>query len=217
MVRGTANGRPIEIKGSHILCATGRKPNNENIGLELAGLEVTYKGFIKVDEWNRATTDGVLAVGDCAGSPHFTHAGFDDFRIVVEYLNGKGDLSQRRSARQIPFTLFTDPELAHVGSREHELQAEGTNYRSSKLPMAAFLRTRTLGETNGFAKVLVSAEDDTILGFTAIGPGVGELLPVVQLAMKRELPYTDIANLIITHPTLSEGLVALFSSVPPRS
>jgi pyruvate/2-oxoglutarate dehydrogenase complex dihydrolipoamide dehydrogenase (E3) component len=218
IVKGPTNGQPLEISGSHILCATGRRPNTENIGLELAGVKVSPTGFIEVDEWNRTTEDGVFAVGDCSGSPHFTHVAFDDFRIVVEYLSGKGSEDQkRRSVRQIPFTLFTDPELAHVGLREHELKARGTKYRSSKIPMAAFLRTRTLGETTGFAKVMVSAEDDTILGFTAIGPGVGELLPVVQLAMRRGLPYTDIASLVITHPTLSEGLVALFSAVPPHS
>ncbi len=216
-LKGTKSGQPFQITGSHVLCATGRLPNNQNIGLEEAGINLDSKGFVVVDEWNRATTDGVFAVGDCAGSPNFTHVAYDDFRIVREYLTGKQGPSDRRSGRQVPFTLFTDPELAHIGLREHEATAKGLEYRLTKLPMAASLRTRTLGETEGFAKALISADDDTILGFTALGAGVGDLLPVVQLAMKRGLPYTDIADLVITHPTLSEGLVALFGAVPPRS
>jgi pyruvate/2-oxoglutarate dehydrogenase complex dihydrolipoamide dehydrogenase (E3) component len=116
----------------------------------------------------------------------------------------------------VPFTLFTDPEFAHVGLREHEAKEKDIQYRLAKLPMGAFLKTRTLGASEGFAKVLVAKDSDVILGFSAIGPGAGELLPVIQLAMKKGLPYSDIADLVITHPTLSEGLVALLSSVPER-
>lgn len=216
-LKGTQGDRPFEVTGSHILCATGRVPNNKNIGLHLAGVELTNKGFIKVDENNKSTTNGIFGVGDCAGSPHFTHVSLDDFRIVIEHLFGKKQYENRRSDRQIPFTLFTDPELAHVGLREHEAKAKGVAYRLAKVPMAAFLRTRTLGQTDGFAKALISTKDDTILGFTALGVGAGELLPVVQLAMAQKLPYTVIQNLIITHPTLNEGLIALFDEVPIRS
>lgn len=211
---GKRGDEPLKIEGSHILCATGRIPNNDTIGAAAAGIKLTKSGHVEVDEWNRATKDGIFAVGDCAGSPHFTHIGFDDFRIVRDYLAGKADVhAARRSSRQVPFTLFTDPEFGHVGLREHEAKAKGMQYRSAKLPMAAFLKTRTLGAMEGFAKVLVAQGSDIILGFSAIGQGAGELLPVVQLAMKRALPYTDIAELVITHPTLSEGLIALSGSV----
>ena len=218
MLKCTRDGQPLELDGSHILCATGRLPNNENIGLDVAGISLTQSGHIKVDEWNRATDDGVFAVGDCAGSPHFTHVAFDDFRIVRDYLSGKADTNMpRRSSRQVPFTLFTDPEFAHVGLREHEARAQNIPYRIAKAPLAAFLKTRTIGATQGFAKVLIAKNSDLILGFSAIGAGAGELLPVVQLTMKKNLPYTDIADLIITHPTLSEGLSGLFGSVPAKS
>lgn len=208
-------GNSTQIKGSHILCATGRTPNNYGIGLELAGIEVTKTGHIQVDEHNQTSADRVFAVGDCAGSPHFTHIAFDDFRIVRDTIVGKELPAARRSGRQVPFTLFTDPEFAHIGLREHEAKKQGIQYRLAKLPMAAFLRTRTIGETAGFAKALIS-EDDMILGFTAVGAGVGELLPVVQLAMRNELPYTSISELVVTHPTLSEGLVYLFMAVPKK-
>lgn len=141
-------------------------------------------------------------------------SGFDDFRIVRDRLLGKELPPLRKSHRQVPYVLFTNPEFAHCGLRENEAKAKGIKYRLAKIPMAAFLRTLTSGETAGFAKALISAEDDTILGFSAVGAGVGELLPVVQLAMKRGLPYTDISELVITHPTLNEGLGALFSVVP---
>ena len=215
-LKGTTSGEPVEISGSHILCATGRLPNTEDIGLEEAGIRLAEKGFVETNEHLQTSSEGVFAVGDCAGSPHFTHIAFDDFRIVRDVLTGKPTaIPKRTSGRQVPFTLFTSPELAHVGIREHEASSHGIKFRTAKLPMIMFLKTRTLGETTGFAKALI-AEDDTILGFTALGPGAGELLPVVQLAMKKNLPYTDIAELVITHPTLSEGLVYLFSGVPAR-
>ncbi|KAK3698634.1 hypothetical protein LTR37_016862 [Vermiconidia calcicola] len=216
-VGGTASGETFQVKGSHLLCATGRIPNSDNNGLEATGVTLTEKGHIAADEWNRTSEDGVFAVGDCFGSPYFTHIGYNDFRIVNDCLNGKATSEARRSARQVPFTLSTDPEIAHVGLREHEAKTKGIKYRLAKIPMSAFLRSRTLGETDGFAKALVSAEDDTILGFTAVGPGIGELLPLVQLTMKKKLPYFEIADMIFTHPTLGEGLMFVFGAVPPRS
>ena len=214
-LKGATSGEPVELTGSHILCATGRLPNTDNIGLEDVGIKLTTKGFVETDENLRASSEDVFAVGDCAGSPHFTHIAFDDFRIVRDVVLGKPIVQKRASGRQVPFTLFTSPELAHIGLREHEATSQGIKFRIAKLPMAMFLKTRTLGETTGFAKTLI-AEDDTILGFTALGVGAGELLPVVQLVMKRGLPYTDISDLVITHPTLNEGLVYLFSGVPAR-
>lgn len=215
-LKGTASDKRFEVTGSHILCATGRLPNTDNIGLEEFGVKLTSKGFIETNENLQTSSEGVFAVGDCAGSPHFTHVAFDDFRIVTDVLMGKPTIPHRRSGRQVPFTLFTTPELAHVGLREHEASSLGLKFRIAKLPMGGFLKTRTIGETTGFAKALI-AEDDTILGFTALGVGAGELLPVVQLCMKKGLPYTDISEMVITHPTLSEGLVFLFSGVPARS
>lgn len=214
----TASG-DTDLKGSHILCATGRIPNTSDMGLDVAGVELRPTGHIIVDEHNRTSVPGVFASGDCAGRPYFTHVGFDDFRILRDVFSGKPvDANEKRkSNRQVPSTLFTDPEIAHVGLREQEAQAQGIKYRLTKTPMGAFLRTLTMeeGATEGFAKALISADDDTILGFTAIGPHAGELLPVVQLAMKKGLPYTDVGELIITHPTMNESLsMVLFQNVP---
>jgi len=212
----TANGTVQRlVQGSHILAATGRIPNTSNIGLEEAGIKLTGKGHVAVDEQLQTSVDGVFAVGDCAGSPHFTHVSFDDFRLVVAHLSGKVR-SGGTSGRQVPSVLFTSPELAHVGLHEHEAQAQGIRYRLAKLPMAGILRTRTLGETEGFAKALIEAEGDKILGFTALGPGVGEMLPAVQMVMKLGVGYEQLRDLIVTHPTMCEGYAALFATVPPR-
>lgn len=211
-----------EIRGSHLLVATGRIPNTSGIGLVEAGIDLTPSGHVAVDEQLRTSVSGVFAVGDCAGSPYFTHAGWDDYRILLCSLTGRPREGGTRS-RQVPSTLFTSPELAHVGLREHEAKARGIAYRLAKVSMAdSFLRTRTLGvdgETGGFAKVLVQheADGDLVLGFTALGPGAGELLPVVQLAMKLGASYREIADLIIVHPTLCEGLVDLFRSIPEKT
>ena len=210
-ISGTHHGSPFELQGSHILVAAGRTPNTAGIGLEEAGIALTPSGHIQVDERLLTTAPDVYAVGDCAGSPHFTHIAFDDFRIVVDSLIGSK--TRTTTGRQVPYTLYTDPELAHVGLSESQASAKGITYRIAKLPMAAFLRTRTLGQTQGFAKILVSG-DDKILGFTALGASAGELLAPVQLVMANNLPYTSISNLIVTHPTLTEGLVSLCMAVP---
>jgi pyruvate/2-oxoglutarate dehydrogenase complex dihydrolipoamide dehydrogenase (E3) component len=215
-IEGISGDSPFTIKGSHILAAAGRLPNTEDIGLETSGIELTPLKHVKVDEHLRTTCDGVFAVGDCAGSPYFTHVGFDDFRIVVNMLTGNAQKSTK--GRIVASTLFTSPEVAQIGLREEEAKKAGVEYRLAKVPMATFLRTRTLGdgESQGFAKALI-APDDTILGFTAIGTGVGELLPVVQLAMQEKITYDKIRDMVIVHPTLNEGMIALFMEIPPKS
>jgi pyruvate/2-oxoglutarate dehydrogenase complex dihydrolipoamide dehydrogenase (E3) component len=199
------------ISGSHLLVATGRTPNTKNMGLEVVGIKSTPTGHIQVNDRLETTVPGVWAMGDCAGSPHFTHISFDDFRTVRDNLAGA---NRTTSGRQVPSCTFIDPELAHVGLTENEAKQKGIAYRLAKVPMLANLRATTLSETRGFIKALIS-ENDRILGFTAFGTGTGELLPVVQLAMSADLPYTAIRSLIVSHPTISEGLVSLMAAVPP--
>ncbi len=208
---GSRRQSEIIVEGSHLLVATGRLPNTEGIGLELAGVRTTSKGFVEVNERLETTAPGVWALGDCAGSPFFTHISFDDFRIVRDNLAGG---QRTTTGRQVPYCLFTDPELARVGLDESQAKRQGIPYRVAKIPMAAVLRTRTLSETRGFLKALISTSDDRILGFTAFGVGAGELMATVQLAIKAGIPYTVLRDMTITHPTLAEGFVGLFSSVP---
>jgi pyruvate/2-oxoglutarate dehydrogenase complex dihydrolipoamide dehydrogenase (E3) component len=204
------NGEARTVQGSHLMVAAGRTPNTEGLGLDLAGVEVTERGYIKVDERLRTSADGVWANGDVAGSPQFTHIAFDDFRILRENLKG-GD--RVTTGRLVPYSMFTDPELARVGLSETEAKAKGIPYRLFKIPMASVLRTRTLSETRGFMKALVG-QDDRILGFTVFGVDGGEIMSAVQIAMIGALPYTALRDAILAHPTLMEGLVVLFSSTP---
>lgn len=202
------------IEGTHLLVATGRAPNTSGIGLELTGVELTHDGHVKVNERLETTSPNIWAVGDCCGSPHFTHIAFDDFRIVFENMNGGHRVT---TGRQVPYCLFTDPELARIGLSETEAKAKGIPYRLAKIPMSKVLRTRTLSETQGFMKVLVEAKTDRILGLTVFGVGAGEMIAPVQVAMLAGLPYTTLRDAVFTHPTLIEGLISLFSTVSDKS
>jgi pyruvate/2-oxoglutarate dehydrogenase complex dihydrolipoamide dehydrogenase (E3) component len=202
------------LEGTHLLVATGRTPNNRGIGLELAGVELNERGYIKVNERLETTAPDVWAVGECAGSPQFTHISFDDFRVILADIGGRQRVT---TGRQVPFCMFTDPELARIGLSEKEAKAKGIAYRLAKIPMIADLRTRTLSETRGFMKALIDTESDRILGFTVFGVGGGEIMGAVQVAMVAGLPYTAVRDTIFTHPTLLEGLIGLFSSVPSGS
>jgi pyruvate/2-oxoglutarate dehydrogenase complex dihydrolipoamide dehydrogenase (E3) component len=202
-------GKQETLQGTHLLAAAGRIPNTQNIGLDLAGVEVTARGYIKVNERLETTAPGVWAIGEVAGSPQFTHVSVDDFRVVHDSLTGGKRVT---TGRLIPFCLFTDPELARVGLNEKEANAQGIPYRLFKIPMEAVMRATTLSETQGFLKALVEADGDRILGFTGFGVGAGEILSSVQIAMTAGLPYTVLRDAVLTHPTLVEGLIPLFSS-----
>jgi pyruvate/2-oxoglutarate dehydrogenase complex dihydrolipoamide dehydrogenase (E3) component len=213
-IRVVQDGTEKVLDGTDLLVAAGRTPNTEGIGLELAGVELTDRGYIKVDERLETTARDVSTIGECAGSPQFTHIAFDDFRVIRDNLAGG---HRATAGRQVPFCMFTDPELARVGLSETEAKAKGIAYRLAKTPMALDLRTRTLSETRGFMKALIDTESDRILGFTVFGVDGGEIMGGVQIAMVAGLPYTALRDAVLTHPTLLEGLVGLFSSVPPIS
>jgi pyruvate/2-oxoglutarate dehydrogenase complex dihydrolipoamide dehydrogenase (E3) component len=202
------------VIGSDLLIATGRTPNTAGINLEVAGVELDGHGYIKVNERLETSARDVWAIGEVAGSPQFTHVSFDDFRVIRDNLAGA---KRSTRARLIPYCMFTDPPLARVGLSEGEARQRGVTVRVAKLPMSAVLRTWTTGEQQGFMKALVGARDDRILGFAMIGADAGEVVAAVQTAMLADLAYTALRDAIFTHPTMTEGLGPLFSSVPPRS
>jgi pyruvate/2-oxoglutarate dehydrogenase complex dihydrolipoamide dehydrogenase (E3) component len=210
-IRTAAGDRLLEA--SDILVAAGRTPNTKGIGLDRAGVELDPRGYIRVNERLETSAPAVWAMGECAGSPQFTHVAFDDFRVVRDNLAG-GKRTTRD--RLIPYCVFTDPELGRVGLNETEAEQKGIDVRVVRLPMASVLRARTLGETRGFMKVLLDMDSDRILGFTMLGPGAGEVIAVVQMAMLAGLPYTALRDAILTHPTMAEGLNVLFANAPPQ-
>jgi pyruvate/2-oxoglutarate dehydrogenase complex dihydrolipoamide dehydrogenase (E3) component len=199
------------VEGSDLLVAVGRTPNTEGIGLERAGVDLTGRGYIRVDERLATTAAGVWAMGECAGSPQFTHVAFDDFRVVHDNLTG-GNRTTRD--RLVPYCMYLDPELARVGRNESQARRSGIGYRLLTLPMAAVLRTRTLSEPRGFMKMLLAADSDAILGFTAFGAEASELMAAVQTAMIGRVPYTTMRNGIFAHPTMAEGLTFLLRGTP---
>src|SRR5215470_13656605 len=206
-------GAELVLEGTDLLVASGRLPNTEGIGLEVAGVELDERGFVRGNERLQTTAPGVWAVGDCAGSPYFTHVALDDFRVVRDNLTGRNRVT---TGRLVPFCLFTDPELARVGMSEQEATRRGIQYRLAKSPMVSVLRTRTLSETRGFMKALVEADGDRILGFTAFGARAGEVMTAVEMTMVAGLPYTALRDAILTHPTMTEGLFPLFSATPAQ-
>lgn len=201
------------IEGSDILVAIGRTPNTADIGLEKAGIEVTEKGHIRVNDRLESTAPNVWAMGECAGSPYFTHVSRDDFGIVHENLNGG---HRSTTERLVPYCVFIDPELARVGLNESEARKRGVDYRIASVPFDAAFRPWTLSERRGFMKTLIDVQSDRILGFTAFGAEAGELMSTVQLAMLAGLPYTVLRDTMFAHPTMTEGLKELFAAVPKR-
>jgi pyruvate/2-oxoglutarate dehydrogenase complex dihydrolipoamide dehydrogenase (E3) component len=201
-----------ELQGTDILVATGRIPNTAAIGLEEAGVELDARGYIRVNERLETTASGVWAIGECAGSPHFTHVSVDDFRIIKDNLAGG---SRTTRDRIVPYCLFTDPPLAHVGLTEREAEGQGIAVRVAQMPVSTVLRTHTTDETRGFMKAQIG-NDDRILGFTMIGAEAGEVMTVVQTAMLAGLPYQRLRDAVIAHLTMAEGLGPLLANVPPR-
>ena len=206
----TASGERT-IEGSDILVATGRIPNTAGLGLDVAGVDLDDRGYIRVNERLETNAPAVWAIGECAGSPQFTHVSVDDFRIIRDNLAG-GNRSTHD--RLVPYCMFTDPPLARVGLSESEARAQGIAVRVARLPMSAVLRTEATDEKQGYMKALVGA-DDRILGFTMIGSEAGEVMAVVQTAMLAKLPYPRLRDAVIAHLTMAEGLGPLFSNVPP--
>jgi pyruvate/2-oxoglutarate dehydrogenase complex dihydrolipoamide dehydrogenase (E3) component len=215
-VRVHAKGENGErtIEGTDLLVATGRMANTDGIGLEQAGVELDERGYIKVNERLETTAANVWAMGDCAGSPQFTHAAYNDFRIVHANLNGGNRTTKNRL---VPFCMYTDPELVRVGRNESEARRGGIDYRLAKMPMADVLRTRTVSEPRGFMKMLIGKDNDEILGFTGFGVEASELMAAVQTAMVGRMPFTMLGDAIFTHPTISEGLVFLLGQVKSSS
>jgi pyruvate/2-oxoglutarate dehydrogenase complex dihydrolipoamide dehydrogenase (E3) component len=202
-----------KVEGSDVLVATGRIPNTAEIGLEKAGVELDSRGYIRVNERLETTAPGVWAIGECAGSPQFTHVSVDDFRIIRDNLDGG---SRSTKDRLIPYCVFTDPPFARVGLSELEAQRQGIPVRVANLSMNNVLRTEATDETRGFMKALVSDSDDRILGFAMIGSDAGEVMAAVQMAMLANLPYSAVRDGVITHLTVAEGLGPLLSNIGPR-
>jgi probable pyridine nucleotide-disulfide oxidoreductase len=199
-----------ELRGQELLVATGRAPVTADLGLDRAGVKLTERGFVAVDDHLRTTAEHVWAAGDVAGSPQFTHASWNDFRILKANLTG-GDAVT--GERVVPYTVFVTPELGRVGLTESQARAQGRHIKIARIPVAVVPRAKTLHDQIGSWKVVVDANTDQILGAALLGHNAGEVISALQLAMLGGLRYQQIRDAVLTHPTMGEGLNLLFDAL----
>lgn len=201
------------ITGSHLLVATGRRPNTDGLGLERAGIETDENGAIKVNGRLETNVPGVWALGDVKGGPAFTHISYNDFQIVYGNLVEGKMLSINQ--RIVPYCLFTDPQLGCVGMTEKEARDQGFKLKIGKVPMTWVARPIERDETAGLMKIVVDAASDRILGACILAAEGGELVHILYALMLGNLPYTLLKGAVYIHPTLAEGLYALMDDVKP--
>jgi pyruvate/2-oxoglutarate dehydrogenase complex dihydrolipoamide dehydrogenase (E3) component len=196
------------ITGSHLLVATGRVPNSEQLNLNAAGVQVDKRGYIQVNEKLETNVPGIYALGDVKGGPAFTHISYDDFRILRTNLLEKGNASIKD--RIVPYTIFIDPQLGRVGLSETEARKQGKHIKVARMPMSYVDRALEVDESRGFMKAVVDADTQQILGAAVLGLEGGELMAMLEIAMLGKMPYTILRDGIFAHPTLAESLNNLF-------
>ncbi len=200
------------IDGSHLLVAVGRRPNTDDLGCELGGIELEEGGVIRVDASYRTSADGVFAVGDVTGGPQFTHASWDDHRILFDLLIGEGH--RDRNDRLVPWTVFTDPQVAGVGITEREAQQSGRAYDVASMPFGHIARAIETDETAGLIRILIEPSTDRILGARIVGAEAGELIHTFALLMRAGGTAHDLVNAEMVHPTFAEGLQSAVMKLP---
>jgi pyruvate/2-oxoglutarate dehydrogenase complex dihydrolipoamide dehydrogenase (E3) component len=203
------------LSGSHLLVATGRVPNSDTLNLAAAGIRTDERGFIQVNDRLETTAEGVYALGDVKGGPAFTHISYDDFRIIRANLIEKKPASTKD--RQVPYTVFIDPQLGRVGLTEREARTQGCNIRVAKIPMTRVARALEVDETRGFMKAVVDADSKQILGAAILGIEGGEIVSAIEIAMMGKLPYTALRDGTFAHPTLAESLNNLFTAMDSQT
>jgi len=203
------------VTGSHLLIATGRGPNTNDLGLDKAGIETGKNGFIKVNARLETNVPGVWALGDCKGGPAFTHISYNDFQIVY------GNLIEGRNltieSRLVPYCVFTDPQLGGVGMTEKEARSKGFKLKIGRCPMTHVARAIERGETAGLMKLVVDDSNDRILGASILASEGGELVQILGALMLANQPYTLLKGAVYIHPTLAEGFFSLMDDVKPAA
>jgi pyruvate/2-oxoglutarate dehydrogenase complex dihydrolipoamide dehydrogenase (E3) component len=210
-----AGARTEAIAGTHILAATGRRPNTDDLGLDEAGIATDSHGYVIVNGRLETSVPGVWALGDVKGGPAFTHISYNDYQIAyANIIDGK---SLTIENRYLPYSLFTDPQLGRVGMTEKEARASGRKLKIGAFPMANVARAIERDETAGLMKVIVDAETDRILGAAILGIEGGELVQILGAMILANAPYTVLKGAVYIHPTLAEGFFGLMESVKPAN
>jgi len=204
-------GHRETITGSHLLVATGRRPNTDDLGLEKAGIERDDHGYIKVNSRLETNITGIWALGDVKGGPAFTHISYNDYQIIFGNLIEQKNLSIAN--RYVPYSLFTDPQLGRVGMTEKEARASGQKLKMGTYPMSRVARAVERNETAGSMKLIVNAETDRIVGAAILSSEGGELVQILGALILADAPYTVLKGAVFIHPTLAEGFFGLMDSV----
>jgi pyruvate/2-oxoglutarate dehydrogenase complex dihydrolipoamide dehydrogenase (E3) component len=204
-------GNSKTLIGSHLLVATGRVSNSDSLNLSAAGIKMSNRGSIEVNDRLETNIEGIFALGDIKGGPAFTHISYDDFRIIRSNIVEKKAASTKD--RQVPYTLFIDPQLGRIGLTESQARAQGRNIRVAKIPMTRVARALEVDESRGFMKAIVDAATNQILGAAILGLEGGEIMSVLQIAMMGKLPCTALRDATFAHPTLAESLNNLFTAM----
>jgi len=202
-----------EVTGSHLLIATGRIPNTDDLGLDKAGVATNTDGSIKVNARLETSVPGIWALGDCKGGPAFTHISYNDFQIVFANVVEGKNLSTEN--RLVPYCVFTDPQLGGVGMTEKEARGKGYTLKIGRVPMTYVARAIERGETAGLMKIVVDARNDRILGASILASEGGELVQILGFMMLANQPYTLLKGAVYIHPTLAEGFFSLMDDVKP--
>ncbi len=213
LMRMQCEGKPRDLVGSHLLVATGRRPNTDDLGLDQAGIETDKRGYIQTDDQLRTSAEGVWALGDCNGRGAFTHTSYNDFEIVAANLFDND--SRRISDRILNFGLFVDPPLGRVGMTEREVRASGRKALIATRPMTRVARAVEKGETQGFMKALVDAETKRFLGAAILGIGGDEVVHSILEAMYADVPYTVLQRAVHNHPTVTELIPTMLEDLKP--
>lgn len=200
------------LRGSHLLVATGRRPNTDDLGCEQAGIARTPDGHVQVDERYETSARGVFAVGDCTPGPQFTHVSWDDHRVVFDLLTGRP--ARARDERLVPFTVFTDPQVAGVGLSEGQAAAQGLAVEVARMPFGSIARAIETDETAGLVKVLVDPGTERILGARIVGADAGELIHVFSVLMQARASARAVVDGEFVHPTFAEGLQTAVMKLP---
>ena len=207
----TVGGQHKNITGSHLLVATGRKPQTDDLGLENCGVKRDDRGYIAVNDKLETNVSGIYALGDVKGGPAFTHIAYNDYTIV--YRNLIEGTNYSIADRPVPYCMFTDPQLGRIGLSEKEAKEKKLNYKVASLPMAYVARGIETGETLGLMKAIVDADTKKILGAAILAAEGGEIMSVLQLAVEGGITYDRIRYCVFAHPTYSESLNNLFMKI----
>ncbi len=203
---------PRRLEGSHLLVATGRVPNSDRLDLDLAGVEVDERGYVRVDELLRTSAEGVFALGDVNGQGAFTHTAVNDAEIVLDTMRGG---PRRLSSRTQVYAMFIDPPLGRVGLSEREALARGHRVLKATRPMERIARAKEMGETKGFVKLLVDADSERFLGASVLGVGGDEVIAALAVAMNADVTWHAFRTTVLPHPTVAEMMPWILDGLEP--